>query len=45
MNACRKNPDAVFQLIPEQYRVTQTDGTERPFAKCVLGQRGAQAIW
>jgi peptide-methionine (R)-S-oxide reductase len=27
-----KNPDAVSRLSPEQYRVTQEDGTERPFA-------------
>jgi peptide-methionine (R)-S-oxide reductase len=27
-----KNPDAVSRLEPEQYRVTQQDGTERPFA-------------
>lgn len=26
-----KNPDAVSRLSPEQYRVTQKDGTERPF--------------
>ena len=27
----RKNPEAVSSLSPEQYRVTQRDGTERPF--------------
>jgi peptide-methionine (R)-S-oxide reductase len=27
----RKNPQAVSRLSPEQYRVTQEDGTERPF--------------
>ena len=26
-----KNPEAVSRLSPEQYRVTQDDGTERPF--------------
>ncbi len=26
-----KNPQAVSSLSPEQYRVTQRDGTERPF--------------
>jgi peptide-methionine (R)-S-oxide reductase len=26
-----KNPDALSKLSPEQYRVTQRDGTERPF--------------
>jgi peptide-methionine (R)-S-oxide reductase len=26
-----KNPEAVSRLNPEQYRVTQKDGTERPF--------------
>lgn len=27
----QKNPDALSKLSPEQYRVTQRDGTERPF--------------
>jgi peptide-methionine (R)-S-oxide reductase len=27
----RKNPDTISKLSPEQYRVTQRDGTERPF--------------
>jgi len=30
MNQYRKNPDAIAQLTPEQYRVTQRSGTERP---------------
>ena len=32
MPTYRKTPEAVSKLTPEQYRVTQTDGTERPFA-------------
>ena len=27
----RKNPEPVSCLMPEQYRVTQEDGTESPF--------------
>ncbi len=27
-----KNPNALSKLSPEQYRVTQEDGTERPFS-------------
>lgn len=30
MNQYRKNPDAIARLTPEQYRVTQQSGTERP---------------
>jgi peptide-methionine (R)-S-oxide reductase len=32
MPTYRKNPEAVSKLTPEQYRVTQTGGTERPYA-------------
>jgi peptide-methionine (R)-S-oxide reductase len=31
MPTYNKNPEAVSRLSPEQYRVTQHDGTERPF--------------
>ncbi len=30
MTAYRKDPDAIARLTPEQYRVTQESGTERP---------------
>ncbi len=32
MKEYHKNPEAVSCLTPEQYRVTQQDGPERPFA-------------
>ena len=31
MKTYNKNSEAVSLLTPEQYRVTQQDGTERPF--------------
>ena len=32
MKSYRKSPEALSTLTPEQYRVTQNNGTERPFA-------------
>jgi peptide-methionine (R)-S-oxide reductase len=32
MTTYGKNPEAISKLTPEQYRVTQTDGTGRTFA-------------
>ena len=32
MRAYNEEPEAVSRLTPEQFRVTQKDGTERPFA-------------
>jgi peptide-methionine (R)-S-oxide reductase len=31
MSKYQKNPEALSRLSPEQYQVTQCDGTERPF--------------
>jgi hypothetical protein len=38
MQTYNKNPEAVSRLSPEQYRITQTDGTERPFDNARLSR-------
>ncbi len=39
MTQYRKTPDAVAALTPEQYRVTQESGTERPGTGALLGNK------
>jgi peptide-methionine (R)-S-oxide reductase len=39
MNPYSKNPDAVAKLSPEQYRVTQQNGTEAPGTGEYLGNK------
>jgi peptide-methionine (R)-S-oxide reductase len=39
MSKYNKNPEAVSRLSPEQYRVTQRDGTERPFDNAYWGNK------
>ena len=34
-----KDPEAIAQLTPEQYRVTQQAATEAPFSALLLGGR------
>jgi len=37
MTTHKKDPEPVSLLRPEQYRVTQQDGTERPFFRTNSG--------
>ena len=39
VKAYRKDPDAIRRLTPEQYRVTQENGTERPGTGALLGNK------
>jgi peptide-methionine (R)-S-oxide reductase len=39
MTRYTKDPDAIARLTPEQYRVTQTDGTERPGTGAYLANK------
>ena len=39
MTNYRKDPQAISQLTPEQFRVTQQNGTERPYTGELLGNK------
>jgi peptide-methionine (R)-S-oxide reductase len=41
MGTYRKDPDAISKLTPEQFRVTQQNGTERPGTGPLLGNKAA----
>ena len=41
MGTYRKDPAAVSKLTPEQYRVTQQNGTERPNTGALLGNKAS----
>ena len=41
MSRYQKDPDAIARLSPEEYRVTQQSGTERPGTGALLGNKEA----
>jgi peptide-methionine (R)-S-oxide reductase len=41
MGTYKKDPAAIAKLTPEQYRVTQQSGTERPGTGALLGNKAA----
>src|ERR1035441_1601760 len=38
-DTCRKDPEAIARLTPEQYRVTQERGTERAFSNAYFDNK------
>jgi|SRR5262245_18382896 len=44
MSKYNKNPETVSRLSPEQYRVTQRNGTERPFDNAYWDNAGRSSM-
>ena len=45
MTTYEKNPDAIARLSPEQYRVTQQNGTESPEAANISTIKNRVSMW